>query len=44
MFIKNIMKWMFIILIAHILDFNYNKTKINFAIYLNIMVLTLTAF
>ena len=29
---------------THLLDFNYNKTKIDFATYLNIKVLTLTAF
>ena len=29
---------------THLLDFNYNKTKINFAIYFNIKALTLIVF
>ena len=29
---------------AHLLNFNYNKTKIDYVIYLNIKILTLTVF
>ena len=29
---------------THLLDFNYNKAKIKFAIYFNIKVLTLIVF